>query len=254
MPAAAANFDIKPIRIVLDEKVKLEKLTITNVSDTEFPIQIRGYEWSQNEKGEDVYSETKDIIIFPKILSIKQGEERIIRIGTSIRPEAREKTYRLYVEEMPLPETEKAGANIRLFMKVGIPVFINPVKIENHAEIEDMAVVNGKLKVKVRNQGNSHFMVTGVTVRGETNEGKERFARDMGGWYLLNGSRKTYETDVPADVCGAISHLNVEVKTSKVTVKKSIAMDKTMCGQGDRLACVQGDQAGCRQVGMIYSY
>jgi fimbrial chaperone protein len=138
--AMAATFDIQPIRIVLDEKVRLEKLTIRNISDAAFPIQVKAYEWSQNEKGEDVYTETKDIITFPKILSINKGEEKFIRIGTTVPPGTREKTYRIYVEEMPAPEKEKdkQGAKVNLYMKIGIPVFINPIKVDNNAEIEDI--------------------------------------------------------------------------------------------------------------------
>ncbi|MBN1382720.1 MAG: molecular chaperone [Deltaproteobacteria bacterium] len=252
--ATAASFDIKPIRIFLDEKVRLEKLIIKNVSDTKFPIQIKAYEWSQNQKGEDVYSETRDIITFPKILSIDKGQEKIIRIGTNVRPAKIEKTYRIYVEEMPVPDKDNSGTKIRLFMKVGIPVFINPVKIDNRPEIEDMEVVNGKLKVTVINKGNTHFVVTGVAVRGANDEGKELFARDIGGWYLLSGTQKIYETDIPPEACGAISNLRVVLKTSKATVEKNIIMAKDMCRLVDDIARGQNHLHLCRQVEMSYGY
>jgi fimbrial chaperone protein len=253
--AAAANFDIQPIRIVLDEKVKLEKLIIKNVSDVDFPLQIKAYEWSQNEKGEDVYKETNDIITFPKILSIKTGEEKFIRIGSNVPPGTREKTYRIYVEEMPSPEAEKEkqGANVTLFMKIGIPVFINPIKIDDHADIEGLEMINGTLKVKVKNNGNKHFMVTGINVRGENNDGKEPFTRDIGGWYLLSGSTKIYETSIPQDLCDSITNLNVVLKTNKATVKKNIPVEKTMCGQAVNSSCGTGEKA-CKQIGLIHGY
>lgn len=249
----AANFDIQPIRIVLDEKVKLEKLTIKNVSDTEFPIQIRAYEWSQNEKGEDVYKETKDIIIFPKILTIKKDEEKIIRIGTNIMPGSRERTYRIYLEEMPSPEREAQGASIRLFMKIGIPVFINPPRVEDKAEIDKISVNNGKVEVTVKNKGNNHFMVTGINVRGENTQGMEPFSRDIGGWYLLSGTSKIYETSIPIDLCSNMTNLNVELKTNKSTIKRSVAMDKSMCGRVEKAMCGQDGKAKCGpKVGLLY--
>jgi len=226
----AANFDIKPIKIVLDEKVKLEKLTLKNVSDTAFPIQVTAYEWSQDEKGDDVYTETKDIILFPKILSIQPREEKLIRIGTNVKPGMREKTYRIYVEEMPSPERESQGATIRLFMKIGIPVFINPPRIEDRPDIRAITMKDGKVGIDVSNGGNSHFMVTGVNVQGEDGEGKGRFNRDIGGWYLLSGSSKVYETSIPQEACGAITNLTVELKTNKTTIKRKVPVENTMCG------------------------
>jgi len=226
----AANFDIKPIRIVLDEKVKLEKLTIKNVSDATFPIQVRAYEWSQNEKGEDVYNETKDIIIFPKILSIQKAEEKFIRIGTNVKPGMQEKTYRIFVEEMPSPDRETQGATIRMFMKIGIPVFINPPRIEDRPDIRNITMRDGKVAIDVLNSGNSHFMVTGINVQGEDSQGKDRFNRDIGGWYLLSGSSKVYETSIPQDLCTAITNLNVELKTNKTTIKRKVPVENTMCG------------------------
>jgi P pilus assembly chaperone PapD len=88
----AASFDIKPVRLELSKETPLEKLVIKNVSDKEFPLQVRVYEWNQNEKGEDVYTETDDIIVFPKIMTIKCDEERYIRVGSKVVPGTTEKT------------------------------------------------------------------------------------------------------------------------------------------------------------------
>jgi fimbrial chaperone protein len=250
--ALAANFDIQPIRIVLDEKVRLEKLSLKNISDVDFPIQVKAYEWSQNEKGEDVYKETKDIIIFPKILTIKTGEEKFVRIGTNVPPGTREKTYRIYLEEMPLPETDKErqGANVTLYMKIGIPVFINPIKIDNKPEIEDIEMSKGVLKVRVKNRGTNHFIVTGINVKGSHRDGTEPFSRDIAGWYLLSGSQKVYETSIPQEVCGTIDHLNVVLKTSKTTVKKDIRVDTAMCGELANATC--GPGKACTQIGWVH--
>jgi fimbrial chaperone protein len=254
--AWAANFDIQPIRIFLDEKVKLEKLIIKNVSDVEFPLQIKVFEWSQNEKGEDVYSETKDIITFPKMLTIKTGEERFIRIAAKVPQGNREKTYRIYVEEMPAPVSgdEEQGATVNLFMKIGIPVFINPTKIEANADIEGIEMTNGLLKIKVRNTGNKHFIVTGINIRGEKNDGKEPFSRDIGGWYLLNGSAKVYETFIPQEICGSLTTLSVALKTNQTTVKKDIPIDMTMCGQREIASCGKEGKAACQQIGLAHGF
>ncbi|MBM4137860.1 MAG: molecular chaperone [Nitrospira sp.] len=76
------TFDINPVRIFFDAKVTTEKLNVRNSGDRDFSLQLRVYKWSQDAHGEDIYEETTDIVIFPKIVTIKKGEEKIIRIGT----------------------------------------------------------------------------------------------------------------------------------------------------------------------------
>jgi fimbrial chaperone protein len=227
-----ASFDIKPVRIELNDKIRMEKLVIKNVSDVDFPLQVHVYEWSQNENGEDVYRETQDIVVFPKILTIKKGEERFIRLGANTLPGIKEKTYRVYVEEMASETAEQQGATIRLFMKVGIPIFITPPeKKEDQAEINGIAMDKGKIKVKVRNSGNSHVIVTGIGVRGLNAAGGEAFNRSIAGWYVLSGMEKSYETDIPPNECGLISSYDIELKTSKTTVTRHMPVDPSMCGK-----------------------
>jgi fimbrial chaperone protein len=229
LPLAAANFDIQPIRIELNEKAMLGKLTIKNVSDADFTVQTKAYEWSQNEKGDDVYKETPDIIVFPKIMTMAKGEERFIRLGANTHPGTKEKTYRIYVEEIPSSSAEKEGSNIRLYMKIGIPLFIKSSAADDKAEIDNVSMDQGKIHIKVRNSGNSHFIVTGINVSGKNAQGAESFSRDISGWYLLSGSEKIYETEIPADSCGGISNFNIELKTSKSTVKKQFPIEGSMC-------------------------
>jgi fimbrial chaperone protein len=228
-PLYAASFDIQPVRIELTDKARLGKLTIRNVSENELSVQVRAYEWNQNETGEDVYKDTSDVIVFPKIMTIAKGEERFIRLGTNVRSGVKEKTYRVYIEEIPSSASDKEGTNIRLFMKVGIPLFLKPSVPEDKAEIDTVSMNEGKIRIKVKNSGNSHFIVTGINISGQNTSGQESFNRDISGWYLLSGSEKVYETDIPKDCCGEISNFNIELKASKIVVKKQLRVDKTMC-------------------------
>ena len=227
--ANAANFDIQPVRIELNSSTRLGKLVIRNVSETDLPIQVRAYEWSQNENGEDVYRETQDIIVFPKIMTIGKNEERFIRLGSNVRSEGREKTYRVYVEELPLDTSANDGANVRLFMKIGVPVFVAPVKDEGRVDIEAISMNEGKVRLKVKNVGNVHSIVTGVSLRGHDSRGQESFTREIAGWYLLSGTEKIYESNVPSNPCVDLTGLNIELKTNRATIRKEFPVEKSMC-------------------------
>jgi fimbrial chaperone protein len=231
--AIAANFDIKPIKIYFDAQTRIEKLTVKNLSDENFNLQIKAYKWTQNEKGEDLYEDTNDIILFPKIVSLKQGEERIVRVGTNLSAGTIERTYRIYLEQMPPAEDEARGANVRMLMRIGVPVFISPVTKDEKGDVESVSLKNGKAEIKVKNSGNLHFIVSSININGMDSEGKSIYATELGGWYILNNRSKVYETSIPEEKCNGIAKLDVAVKTnSQVACSKVINVGKATCGPG----------------------
>jgi fimbrial chaperone protein len=231
--APAANFDIKPIKIFLDPKSKIEKLTLKNINEDDLTVQIKGYQWTQNEKGQDIYQETKDLILFPRITTIKKEEEKIIRIGTNLHSGSKEKTYRIFVEEIPSGEKiESTGSTIHMYMKIGVPVFISPAKKEEKGMIEAVNIQKGKAEIKVQNNGNLHFMVNAVQLQGVDSQGKEIFSTAVDGWYILCGESKAYEITIPQDKCKNIIRLNIEVKTNNNNIfKELVPVEKPMCGR-----------------------
>lgn len=225
----AANFDIKPIKVSFNARTKAEKLSVTNVSEDDLTIQVTAFKWSQDNEGKDIYEKTSDIVVFPKVLKIPKGEERIIRIGTNAKPDTRERTYRVYVEEIPIETKKEEGATLRIAMKFGIPVFVGPVKGEGEVSIESLDVKKGNAAVKVRNNGNAHLIITSVKIAGKNEQGAESFTRELGGWYLLSGASRTYETDIPDKACARTTKLSVTVKTTKNSMQKNLGVTKDMC-------------------------
>jgi fimbrial chaperone protein len=231
-PTVASELDVKPIRIFFDAQNKIEKLVVTNGAEKDCTVQIRVFQWTQDEKGKELYSETKDILIYPKIVTIKKEEEKIIRIATKLKSEFKEKTFRIYVEELPSgkeEETKKSVAHI--YLKIGVPVFISPIKKEEKGAIEAITLEKGTAKIKVTNNGTKHFIISGIQVKGQDKLGKEVFAKDLSGWYLLSGASRVYETVLPKDICKEVSSLDVEVKTNinEMNFQEQLLVEKMMC-------------------------
>ena len=69
---------------------------MVNEGEESVTVQLEAMEWSQDANGVDQYFTTKDLVIFPKIVSLVKAEDRIIRLGYQGRPAiARERTYRI---------------------------------------------------------------------------------------------------------------------------------------------------------------
>jgi fimbrial chaperone protein len=233
MQAAAANFNIKPVKVFLDSRNRIEKLTLKNDSDDVLNLQLKSYLWTQDQKNQDVYQETKDLIIFPKIITLKKAEEKIVRIGTNQIPGAVEKSYRIYVKELPSAEKEESqGSTIRMLLKIGVPVFISPITKNPGGSMEMTKLQGGNMEFKVTNKGNLHFIVTDIKVKGTNDIGKDLFSTKLGGWYLLNGSSKSYQTALPDEVCRNITRLDINVRTNipELTFKENVPVEKVMCG------------------------
>jgi fimbrial chaperone protein len=156
-------------------------------------------------------------------------EEKILRAGIKIPATSKEKTYRLFIEEIPGPRKKTEGTSVAIAIKFGVPIFVKPLKEETKGEIGKIGMAKGLLEVPVRNSGNVHFIIDSIAVRGRNTKGEEVFTRDLAGWYLLSGAARVYTATIPPDVCQNLAKITLEVKTDKFTLSGNLDADKTMC-------------------------
>lgn len=219
---------VSPIRLDLGREAKSGVITVINEKAEKLQVQMKAFEWTQDAEGKDIYTDTDDLIFFPKIIVFEKNEERIVRAGIKVPAVAREKTYRLFIEEIPEPKKAE-GVNVALAIRFGVPIFVRPLKEEAKGEISKIEMSKGALNVLIRNTGNLHLIISTVTIKGTDAKGEEIFSRDLAGWYLLSGASRLYTTLLSQDVCKDIARFSIEVKTDKFVLNGSRDADKTMC-------------------------
>ncbi|MBI5599153.1 MAG: molecular chaperone, partial [Deltaproteobacteria bacterium] len=133
----SANFTVSPIRLFFDGQ-KTNAIQVTNNSDEKLSLELSVYAWAEDEDAKDVFSPTQDIIFFPRMLTLSKGEERLVRVGLRAASGDKEKTYRIYFEEMPGPSPQE-GATVRTLMRAGVPIFVAPRKAGAAGAIEGAA-------------------------------------------------------------------------------------------------------------------
>lgn len=226
--AGAGEWRVTPIRLDLSRDAKSGAVTVFNESDERLQLQIAAFEWTQDKDGKDRYEETGDILFFPKIMIFDRKGEKILRAGIKAPASAREKTYRLFVEE--IPESKKAeGARVAIAIRFGLPVFVKPLKEDTRGEITGMSMSDGVVTAAVKNSGNVHIFVRTVLVQGKDGAGKIVFTKELSGWYLLAGAQRVHTTEVPADVCREIARVDVEVRTETLSLTGNLVADPSMC-------------------------
>jgi fimbrial chaperone protein len=217
--ARAITFTVFPISVVLSATVRSQTLTIHNHSEAPIRFQLSAFAWDQKPDGEMVLNPTDDVIFFPQLLSIDPNQERNIRGGTTAPPGEVEKNYRIFVEELPAAETaaQAQTPQVKVLTKMGLPIFIQPSKLNTDGRIEDLRMARGIFHFTLKNVGNVHFTAETVKVSGFNGGTSPVFGRQASGWYVLAGGTREFDLPIPKADCAKIRTMEAEVKTEQAT-------------------------------------
>jgi len=236
--AHASSYSVTPTSLDLSSSAKSGAFSVLNSGDGQLKCQIDVKEWSQDSEGKDVYTEAKDIVFFPKIMTVEVNEQRAIRIGVKGPPSQKERTYRIFVEEIPsqkkapdLKAPGKIAAGLTIAFRYAVPIFVMPMKRQESSIIEKIELSKGMARTIIRNTGNVHIKLSTVAFRGKTVDGKELFVNEAGGWYVLNGMSRKYEATVPKEHCGDLAVIEVIARSESSTITGSLHVDAAMCAQ-----------------------
>lgn len=222
-----AEFSVSPIRIEFDRATRTSALTIRNDGTDKLQAQVTLSEWTQDEAGKDVYTDSKDLVFFPKLLTVEPGSEATVRVGVRNLPPSVERTYRLFVEEIPAPRKE-GGAQVNVRVRFGVGIFVRPPVESFQGEIVALDVGKGILQVPVRNTGTLSFKVDKVVLCG-TRKAGEPVLKETGGWYVLAGATRTFQIALSPAECRGLVRLDAEVEGEKVRLAAGLDVGGGAC-------------------------
>lgn len=236
--AIAADFQVQPMTMDLGGNVKSGAFSVINNGKEKIDFQVSVKEWTQDEKGKDVYTDTSDIVFFPKVMSVEANSQRAIRIGFKAPLGLKEKTYRLFVEEIPTPKkTQDAEvkknikAGVTIAFRFAMPIFVKPAKPHEIYVLDKIDMSQGTARTIVKNTGNVHIKLRAVKFSGKAADGRELYSKEVAGWYLLNGLSVPYEAAVPKDICGQLATMEVSAQTETGKIDGKMNVEKNMCTQ-----------------------
>jgi fimbrial chaperone protein len=218
----AGSFTTVPAKIYLSNDKKSEVLKVTNDGEEKLTLQMNAVKWVQDEMGNDRFEETGDIVFFPRIMVLEKGEEKTIRIGFETGKAIEvEKTYRLFVRELPVV---KPGEKVlKVTLRLSIPVFISPKKKEKKIAFESIEISGRKLFVWLSNSGNAHVLIEKINSSGLDESGAVAFQKETPGWYVLAGMKKAFIIELSEEECKKTRELRVSIKTEDLGEMESTA-------------------------------
>lgn len=209
--AQAATFSVDPIAVTLAQGNSSVSIAVTNQSPQQLRLQITGFAWDQSASGEMELPKTDDLLFFPQMLTLDPGETHRIRVGVTQMRGQVEKTYRVFMEEMPSLQSvlgQSGASQVTVRMKIGVPVFLKPAgPVQVSGAVRNASLRGGALSFDVANTGNVHFSIQNVRVTGTG------FSQTLSGWYVLAGGVRHYTVKVPAARCESLESVRVDVQT-----------------------------------------
>lgn len=228
-PVNASSFRAMPLRLYLNSKDNTEVLKVMNEGDEKVAVQISVKEWSQDGGGKDQYSDTDKLIVFPKMTSIEAGAEKVFRVGYRGGEIIDEKTYRIFVQELPVSKPGESA--LKFALNLSLPVFVSPQNMQSVWAAHVVGIKQEALQVQVENSGNSHLMVNKIKAVGLDTKGKEVFSEEISGWYTLSGATRTFEVPVPYQKCLQASKVNIEIEAKDSKKHMEMPVAREMCSQ-----------------------
>lgn len=173
--AMASGLQVSPISLSLQAKQNASGLTLSNTGDNAVHAQVRVYQWSQDEKG-DQLTTSRGLLASPPMIELQPGEKQLIRIIRASAPPsgvgAVESSYRLSIDELPIKSAEQKSG-LQFALSYSLPVFVNPVGItETNPKLQwsyslqpDSLQKNGKqMNLRVSNSGNGHAQLADLSI------------------------------------------------------------------------------------------
>jgi fimbrial chaperone protein len=233
MPSAAfgSQFTVNPTRVELSSRVPSAVVTVRNDGQAPVRIQIKTHAWTQTVDGQMKLDATEDVVVFPTMLTLAAGEERRLRIAVTSAPTALERTYRVFMEELPPVQTTSTQTGVHVLTRVGIPVFLRALAPSARAGLSAVGLAQGALHFQIDNLGNTHFVPDQIRVRGVSAAGSAVVDKSTDGWYILGGGSRRYEMRLDAGQCAEIRAILIEVVVGGTTLKQRLDTPSGACPQ-----------------------
>lgn len=217
--AQAATYGVSPLSVTFSGKQKSSVVTVVNEDSRPVMLRIKAMAWSQDGDGRDNYSDTNDLVFFPKRLELAPGEKRVIRVGINSPDAAAEKAYRLYVEELPpAVMTEDDSTKLSVLVTFGLPIFVVPEQADADLQLEHITTADGVLHLTVNNSGGRHARLSRIVLQDGT-----VLTDAIDGRYIFPGIRKQYSIAVPTAYCSGKTE-TLEIETEQGDLSASVVM------------------------------
>ncbi len=226
--AGAASLDVSPVRIELSARSPSALVVLKNGGKALVRVELRAQAWDEGPTGGMLLTDTTELSVFPALQQLAPGEERKIRIGTTARPGGAERSWRVFISEMPSAVEVADKTAVRVLTRIGIPVFLAPLKATTGAALS-VTRDGGKLAVVFKNTGSVRIDPTEVKLLllGEKDARIEE--RTFSGWYVLAGRERVFTAEPEAGGCAGVRNAVATAEVGSSQLQAVLPLPAGIC-------------------------
>jgi fimbrial chaperone protein len=204
----AGNFMVNPVRIFVAARDRATAITVTNAADEPLLMQADIYQWTQNDKGEDVLTLTEDLVMSPPVVKLGPKSKQVVRLALlKPRPAGEQLTYRIIVRELVEAKiSTQEKPEVPIAIAFSMPIFITPNGLKPKV---GCTITRPNALVTCENSGKAYTHVREFELK---NAAGEKIAALEQGGYLLAGSKRSFDLKpVAATVPAGAAKLQVKL-------------------------------------------
>ena len=193
--AAASGLQVAPTSLTLQATQNADGLWLSNTGDGPVTAQVRVYRWTQQD-GSDKETPSREVLVSPPLIQLAAADRQLIRvIRTGPPPMNAEESYRVVIDELPVPETgPKKG--VQFVLRYSVPVFIAPAGAGAAPQLSWKVRREGQQAiVEVSNSGAIHAQLSDLYFSDGRGKRTEVFSGLLG--YVLPGSQMRWAVKAP---------------------------------------------------------
>ncbi len=225
----ATNLTVTPTKVHISPKQKSGVLKIINKQDKAVKLQVFIKAWAQDESGNTQLSDSKNLVVFPKLLSIAAQSERPIRIGFQGELPATEQAFRVLIDELP-DSAVKPGIAVVMPVRLSVPVFLQNTTEKSAAQLEIFQLKKqGKyLRVGVHNQGTEHVMLK--QIEADLFQGQQSISQlSKAAWYVLPDAKIFFDIAWDSKLCTAANQAKIRLSWAQQSQVYDLALTEGTC-------------------------
>lgn len=227
----AANLAISPTSITLHPKKDTASLTFTNRDAKPVTLQLFLKTWHQDEVGKTLLSDSRDVVVFPKMLKIEPGQERPIRVGFRGQWPEIERSFRVFADELPQIDVEEGTTGVVFPVRLSIPLFVRDQaeNVDPKIEIEAIQTHQGQLRIGIRNHARQHVAIIKILAQLSRANGQSLTElEDVGGRILAHG-KVFFDIPLEAQTCRQVHRAALTLTMGQATHEQTLDLSARDC-------------------------
>lgn len=228
--SVASGLQVSPISLSLQARESASGLTLSNAGNDTVHAQVRVYQWSQGETG-DQLTKSRGLLASPPMIELQPGEKQLIRIIRATAPpqgtNAVEASYRIKINEIPIKSATK-NTGLQFALSYSLPVFVQPVgvtKTRPQLQWSTHLQPDGKtVKLRVSNSGNGHAQLAALSFTDTAGHSTDLSPGLLG--YVLPGATMNWTLKIPPSALTTGGKFKVMINGTQTT--PTVSMDASI--------------------------